>query len=47
LEAGFALGAMKFAVNLLKPVLVSFITKKVRGFMDDSRAPLPRKRTLI
>jgi hypothetical protein len=47
LEAGFALGAMKFAVNLLKPVLVSFITKKVRGFMDDSHAPPPRKRTLI
>ena len=47
LEAGFALGAMKFAVNLLKPVLVSFITRKVRGFMDDSYAPPPRKRTLI
>jgi len=47
LEAGFALGAMKFGFNVLKPVLVSFITRKVRGFMDDSYTPPPRKRTLI
>ena len=32
LEAGFALGALKFAATLLKPVVVSFVTRKLRGY---------------
>lgn len=34
-EAGFALGALKFAATVLRPVLVSFVTKKMRGFMNE------------
>jgi hypothetical protein len=36
-EAGFALGALKFAANLLKPVVVSYVTKKMRGYGGGSR----------
>jgi hypothetical protein len=38
LEAGFALGALKFAGTILKPVIVSFITKKMRGYMDETKS---------
>src|SRR3954451_21547834 len=31
LEAGFALGALKFAATLLRPMVVSFVTRKMRG----------------
>ena len=41
LEAGFALGALKFATMLLRPVIVSFVTKKLRGYMEE---PEPAKR---
>jgi len=37
LEAGFALGALRIAATLLKPVIVSFVTRKVRGYGDRSR----------
>jgi hypothetical protein len=47
LEAGFALGVLKFAATVLKPVLISFITKKVRGFTDQADAPAERNRNLI
>ncbi|HEY4282072.1 MAG TPA: hypothetical protein VGM62_03340 [Chthoniobacterales bacterium] len=43
-EAGFALGALKFAATLLRPMVVSFITKKVRGFVDQS-VPQPAARS--
>ena len=42
LEAGFALGALRFAATLLKPVVISFVTKKMRGYMGDAHSP-PRK----
>jgi hypothetical protein len=42
LEAGFALGALRFAATLLKPVVVSFVTKKMRGYMGDPRASRPK-----
>ncbi|MDB6146342.1 MAG: hypothetical protein JWO45_6 [Spartobacteria bacterium] len=32
LEAGFAVGALKFAATLLKPIVIAFVTKKVRGY---------------
>ena len=38
LETGFALGALKFAATLLKPVVVSFITRKVRGYGEREAA---------
>jgi hypothetical protein len=38
LEAGFALGALKFAATILRPVVVSFITKKMRGYMDEAHS---------
>ena|SRR5438128_814418 len=38
LEAGFALGALKFAATLLKPALVSFVTRKMRTYGDRPRA---------
>ena len=38
LEAGFALGALKFAGTILKPVVVSFIAKKMRGYMDEPKS---------
>lgn len=43
MEAGFALGALKFAATLLKPVVVSFITRKVRSYVDQSQPRRPVK----
>lgn len=37
-EAGFALGALKFAATLLKPAVVAFVTKKVRGYANEPSA---------
>jgi hypothetical protein len=37
LEAGFALGALRIAATLLKPFIVSFVTRKVGGFGDHSQ----------
>jgi hypothetical protein len=37
LEAGFVLGVLKIAANVLKPVLVSFLKKKVSAFASGSR----------
>ena len=34
LEAGFALGALRLAATLLKPVVVSFVTRKLRAYGD-------------
>lgn len=31
-EAGFLLGALKVAATVLKPVVVSYVTKKMRGY---------------
>lgn len=38
LGAGLALGALKLAATLLKPVAISFITKKMGEFSDTSRS---------
>jgi hypothetical protein len=35
-EAGFALGALKFAATLLKPMIISFVTRKMRGYAANS-----------
>lgn len=43
LEAGFALGALRFAATLLKPVIISFITQKMRGYSGGGGAPRPGK----
>jgi hypothetical protein len=32
LEAGFLLGALKFAATVLKPVVVSYVTKKMHSY---------------
>ena len=45
LQAGFALGALRFAATLLKPVVVSFVTRKLRGYMGDAHSP-PRHRNV-
>jgi len=37
LEAGFLLGVLKIAANVLKPVMVSFLKKKVSAFANGSR----------
>jgi len=37
LEAGFLLGVLKIAANVLKPVIVSFLKKKVSAFASGSR----------
>src|SRR5437868_10317949 len=47
IEAGFALGVLKFAFNVLKPTLVSFITKKMHGMANKPARPAARTRTLI
>jgi len=47
LEAGFALGALKFAATLLKPMIVSFVTKKMRGYTADSYSERPRPRNVF
>ena len=36
LEAGFVLGVLKIAANVLKPVIVSFLKKKVSAFASGS-----------
>lgn len=41
LEAGIALGALKFAATVLRPVITSFITKKMNAFANQT-APPPR-----
>ena len=35
-EAGIALGALKFAATVLRPVITSFITKKMNAFVNPS-----------
>ena len=37
LEAGFLLGALKIAANVLKPVIVSFLKDKVSAFASGPR----------
>jgi hypothetical protein len=47
-EAGFALGALKFAATILRPMIVSFVTKKMRGYMDDLHTqPGAKRRSVI
>lgn len=36
LEAGVALGALKFAATVLRPVITSFITKRVNAYVNQS-----------
>ncbi len=38
LEAGVLLTAAKFAASVLKPVIVSYVTHKVKGFSGSSRS---------
>lgn len=38
LAMGFALGALRLASTLLKPMLVNFVEKKVRGYASGSRS---------
>ena len=47
IEAGFALGALKFAVSILRPVLVSFIAKKVRGYVTEPQPQGARKHSFF
>lgn len=47
LEAGFALGAFRFAATLLKPVVVSFVTRKLRGYADGFHTPPRKHRSVI
>ena len=47
LEAGFALGALKFAATMLKPVVVSFLTKKMHGYMGVPRDHAPKNRAMF
>jgi hypothetical protein len=44
LETGFALTALKFAFTLLRPALVSYVTRKVQGFASGARSDGPRAR---
>ena len=37
LEAGFVLGALRIAATLLKPVIVSFVSKKIGGYASGAR----------
>ena len=37
-ETGFALGALKIAATLLKPVITTFLTKKISGYAGTSRS---------
>lgn len=46
-EAGFALGALKFAASVLRPVIISFITKKVRGYVNEPHVSGTRKHSLF
>ncbi|HJT81590.1 MAG TPA: hypothetical protein VJ719_10365 [Chthoniobacterales bacterium] len=47
LEAGFVIGALRFAATLLKPMVVSFVTRKLRGFVADSHASPRKYRSVI
>jgi hypothetical protein len=38
LEAGFILGALRIAASLLKPVVVNFVEKKLRGYSSRGRS---------
>ena|SRR5712691_2147195 len=38
LEAGFVLGALRIAATLLKPVIVSFVSKKLGGYASGARS---------
>jgi hypothetical protein len=38
LEAGFVLGALRIAATLLKPVVMKFVTQKVRDYANSSPA---------
>lgn len=40
-EAGFALAALKFAATVLRPVITSFITKKMNAFVNHPAPPRP------
>ena len=44
LTVGFALGALRFASNLLKPMIVSFVEKKIGGYPSSSRPGSGRAR---
>jgi hypothetical protein len=35
--AGLALGGLRFAATLLRPIIVSFVTKKVRGYASRAK----------
>ncbi len=37
MAAGLAMGGLRFAATLLRPMVVAFLTKKVRGFSGRSR----------
>jgi hypothetical protein len=37
MAAGLAMGGLRFAATLLRPVIVSFVTKKVRGYAGRMR----------
>jgi hypothetical protein len=45
LEAGFALAAAKFAATVLRPVITSFITKKMNAFVAAPNRPAREKAT--
>ncbi len=32
MATGLAMGGLRFAATLLRPILVSFVTKKMRGY---------------
>jgi hypothetical protein len=38
LEAGFVLGALRIAATLLKPVIVSFVSKKLGSYASSGRS---------
>jgi hypothetical protein len=46
-EAGVALGALKFAATILRPLITSFITKKVNAFVNQTPPRVPREKTLF
>lgn len=36
-ETGFALGALRLVATLLKPVVIAFVTRKVRDYASEAR----------
>ena len=38
-EAGFLLGALKFAATVLRPVVTSYVTKKMRAYAEPPPVP--------